>query len=67
MRFPELIVLFDVAIEELFMTLPFLQTNDKLPVLATSQCFVRFNAVPLHIRRLFVLFDSQIFVKLTWT
>ena len=77
-RFPELIVLFDVmedfvaletrsAIKELFMTLPFLQKSDKLPVLAISQCFVRFNAVPLHGKRRWVLFDSHTFVKLTWT
>lgn len=59
--FTELVVAFDVAgdcvalettsaMEELFMTLPFLQTSDKLPDLAVSQYFVRFTVVPLHVR-----------------
>lgn len=48
------------------LTLPFLQTSDRLPALAVSQCLVRFNAVPLHEIIGCVLFGEQISVKLTW-
>lgn len=77
MLIEELFVTFDVAgdcvalvtaksLEEL-LTLPFVQTSDKLPDLADeSQCLVRFNVVPLHVGRGSVLFGEQISVKLTW-
>jgi len=53
-----------VSLEEL--ALPFIQTSDKLPALAISQCFVRFNVVPLQTRSWFVLLLEQTSVKFTW-
>lgn len=70
--FTELLVTFDAAgdcvaletAEEL--ALPFIQTSDKLPALAISQCLVRFNVVPLQTRSWFVLLVEQTSVKFTW-
>ena len=72
--FAELFVTFDVAgdcvaletavsLEEL--ALPFIQTSDKLPALAISQCLVRFKVVPLQARSGFVLFGEQTSVRFT--
>lgn len=70
--FTELSVTFDAAgdcvaletAEEL--ALPFIQTSDKLPALAISQCLVRFSVVPLQTRSWFVLLVEQTSVKFTW-